>query len=280
MALKQYRPTSPGQRQLVLIDRSGLHKGGPIKALTEGLTKNGGRNNTGRVTVRWQGGGHKQRYRIIDFKRLKFDVPATVERLEYDPNRTSFIALIKYKDGEQGYILAPQRLAAGDIVVSGDKVDVKPGNAMRLSAMPIGSIIHNIEMKPGKGGQIARSAGTYAQYLGRDAGYAILRLNSGEVRRVRLECMATVGAVSNPDHMNEVISKAGRNVWKGKRPHVRGTAMNPIDHPHGGGEGRTKGGRNPVTPWGKPTKGAKTRKNKRTTKYIVRSRHGKTTQGQ
>ena len=280
MALKQYRPTSPGQRQLVLIDRSGLHKGGPIKALTEGLTKNGGRNNTGRVTVRWQGGGHKQRYRIIDFKRLKFDVPATVERLEYDPNRTSFIALIKYKDGEQAYILAPQRLTAGDIVVSGDKVDVKPGNAMRLSAMPIGSIIHNIEMKPGKGGQIARSAGTYAQYLGRDAGYAILRLNSGEVRRVRLECMATVGAVSNPDHMNEVISKAGRNVWKGKRPHVRGTAMNPIDHPHGGGEGRTKGGRNPVTPWGKPTKGAKTRKNKRTTKYIVRSRHGKTTQGQ
>ena len=280
MALKQYRPTSPGQRQLVLIDRSGLHKGGPIKALTEGLTKNGGRNNTGRVTVRWQGGGHKQRYRIIDFKRLKFDVPATVERLEYDPNRTSFIALIKYKDGEQAYILAPQRLAAGDIVVSGDKVDVKPGNAMRLSAMPIGSIIHNIEMKPGKGGQIARSAGTYAQYLGRDAGYAILRLNSGEVRRVRLECMATVGGVSNPDHMNEVISKAGRNVWKGKRPHVRGTAMNPIDHPHGGGEGRTKGGRNPVTPWGKPTKGAKTRKNKRTTKYIVRSRHGKTTQGQ
>jgi large subunit ribosomal protein L2 len=265
---------------LVLIDRSGLHKGGPLKALTEGLTKNGGRNNTGRVTVRWQGGGHKQRYRIVDFKRLKFDVPATVERLEYDPNRTSFIALVKYKDGELAYILAPQRLAVGDTIVSGDKVDVKPGNAMRLSAMPIGSIIHNIEMKPGKGGQIARSAGTYAQYLGRDAGYAILRLNSGEVRRVRLECMATVGAVSNPDHMNEVISKAGRNVWKGKRPHVRGTAMNPIDHPHGGGEGRTKGGRNPVTPWGKPTKGAKTRKNKRTTKYIVRSRHGKTTQGQ
>jgi large subunit ribosomal protein L2 len=207
-------------------------------------------------------------------------VPAKVERLEYDPNRTSFIALIKYKDGELAYILAPQRLAAGDMVVSGDKVDVKPGNAMKLSAMPVGTIVHNIEMKPGKGGQIARSAGTYAQYLGRDAGYAILRLNSGEVRRVRLECMATVGAVSNPDHMNEVIGKAGRNVWKGKRPSVRGTAMNPIDHPHGGGEGRTKGGRNPVTPWGKPTKGARTRKNKRTTKFIVRSRHGKTTQGQ
>ena len=279
MALKQYRPTTPGQRQLVLIDRTGLHKGPPVKALTEGLTKHGGRNNTGRVTVRWQGGGHKQRYRIVDFKRLKFNQPATVERLEYDPNRTSFIALLKYKDGELAYILAPQRLAVGDVVVSGDKVDVKVGNAMKLAALPVGTIIHNIEMKPGKGGQIARSAGTYAQYLGRDAGYAILRLNSGEVRKVRLECMATVGAVSNPDHMNEVIGKAGRNVWKGKRPHVRGTAMNPIDHPHGGGEGRTKGGRNPVTPWGKPTKGAKTRKNKRTSKYIVRSRHGKTSQG-
>jgi len=279
MALKQYRPTTPGQRQLVLIDRSGLHKGSPVKALTEGQHRFGGRNNTGRVTVRWQGGGHKQRYRIVDFKRLKFNQPATVERLEYDPNRTSFIALLKYKDGELAYILAPQRLAVGDVVVSGDKVDVKVGNAMKLAALPVGTIIHNIEMKPGKDGQIASSAGTYAQYLGRDAGYAILRLNSGEVRKVRLECMATVGAVSNPDHMNEVIGKAGRNVWKGKRPNVRGTAMNPIDHPHGGGEGRTKGGRNPVTPWGKPTKGAKTRKNKRTSKYIVRSRHGKTSQG-
>ena len=279
MALKQYRPTTPGQRQLVLIDRSGLHKGSPVKALTEGQHRHGGRNNTGRVTVRWQGGGHKQRYRIVDFKRLKFNMPATVERLEYDPNRTSFIALLKYKDGELAYILAPQRLAVGDVVVSGDKVDVKVGNCMKLAALPVGTIIHNIEMKPGKGGQIARSAGTYAQYLGRDAGYAILRLNSGEVRKVRLECMATVGAVSNPDHMNEVIGKAGRNVWKGKRPHVRGPAMNPIGHPQGGGEGRTKGGRHPVTPWGKPTKGAKTRKNKRTTKYIVRSRHGKTSQG-
>ncbi len=255
MALKQYRPTTPGQRQLVLIDRTGLHKGDPVKALTEGKHSHGGRNNTGRVTVRWQGGGHKQRYRIIDFKRRKFDQPARVERLEYDPNRTSFIALIKYKDGELAYILAPQRLAAGDTVVSGEKVDVKPGNAMKLASMPVGTIVHNIELKPGRGGQIARSAGTYAQYLGRDAGYALLRLNSSEVRRVRLECMATVGAVSNPDHMNEVIGKAGRNVWKGKRPSVRGTAMNPIDHPHGGGEGRTKGGRHPVTPWGKGTKG-------------------------
>ena len=279
MALKQYKPTTPGQRQLVLIDRSQLHKGAPVKSLTEGQSRHGGRNNTGRVTVRWQGGGHKQRYRIIDFKRRKFDIPANVQQLEYDPNRTAFIALVKYKDGELAYILAPQRLAVGDTVISGEKVDVKPGNAMPLSAMPVGTIVHNIEMKSGKGGQIARSAGTYAQFLGRDSGYALLRLNSDEVRRVRLDCMATVGAVSNPDHMNEVIGKAGRNVWKGKRPHVRGTAMNPIDHPHGGGYGRTKGGRHPVTPWGKPTKGAKTRKNKRTTKDIVRSRHAKKTQG-
>jgi large subunit ribosomal protein L2 len=274
MALKQYKPTTPGQRQLVLIDRKGLHKGGPVKSLTEGQHRHGGRNNTGRVTVRWQGGGHKQRYRIVDFKRKK-DIAAKVERLEYDPNRTAFIALIKYKDGELSYILAPQRLAVGDTVVSGAKVDVKPGNAMPLSAMPVGTIVHNIEMKPVKGGQIARSAGTYAQYLGRDGAYALLRLNSGEVRKVQLVCMATVGAVSNPDHMNEVIGKAGRNVWKGKRPHVRGTAMNPVDHPHGGGEGRTKGGRHPVTPWGKGTKGNKTRTNKRTTQFIVRTRKGK-----
>src|SRR5215470_9378830 len=275
MALKQYKPTTPGQRQLVLVDRSGLHKGGPVKALTEGQHRHGGRNNTGRVTVRWQGGGHKQKYRLIDFKRGRHDEPATVQHLEYDPNRTSFIALIKYKNGDLAYIIAPQRLAAGDVVVSGDKVDVKPGNAMPLAAVPVGTIVHNIEMKPGKGGQIARAAGTYAQYLGRDAGYALLRLNSGEVRRVRLECKATVGAVSNPDHMNEVLSKAGRNIWRNRRPAVRGTAMNPIDHPHGGGEGRTKGGRHPVTPWGKPTKGGKTRKNKRTTRDIVRSRHAK-----
>ena len=275
MALKQYNPTTPGQRQLVLIDRTGLHKGGPVKGLTQGKHSFGGRNNTGRVTVRWQGGGHKRRYRSIDFKRRKFDVPATVERLEYDPNRTSFIALLKYKDGELAYILAPQRLQAGDTVVSGERVDIKPGNAMKLGSMPVGTIVHNVEIKPGHGGQIARSAGTYAQYLGRDAGYAMLRLNSGEVRRVQLECMATVGAVSNPDHMNEVIGKAGRNVWKGKRPNVRGTAMNPIDHPHGGGEGRTKGGRHPVTPWGKPTKGKKTRHNKATDRFIVRRRKSK-----
>src|ERR1051325_764847 len=275
MALKTYNPSTPSTRHLVNIDRSNLHKGPPVKSLTEGQKSTGGRNNAGRITSRFRGGGHKHAYRRIDFKRRKFDVPATVERLEYDPNRTSFIALIKYKDGELAYILAPQRLAQGDTVISGDKVDVKPGNAMPLGAMPVGTIVHNIEMKPGKGGQIARAAGAYAQYLGRDAGYALLRLNSGEVRRVRLECKATVGAVSNPDHMNEVLSKAGRNVWRNKRPHVRGTRMSWIDHPHGGGEGRTKGGRHPVTRWGKPTKGGKTRKNKRTTRDIVRSRHAK-----
>jgi large subunit ribosomal protein L2 len=273
------KPVTPGQRQLVLVDRSGLHKGPPVKALTRGQKRPAGRNNTGRVTIRWQGGGHKQSYRIIDFKRAKHDQPATVQHLEYDPNRTSFIALIKYRDGELAYIIAPQRLAAGDVVISGDKVDVKPGNAMPLSAIPVGTIVHNIEMKAGKGGQIARAAGAYAQYLGRDAGYALLRLNSGEVRRVRLECKATIGAVSNPDHMNEVLSKAGRNVWRNRRPSVRGTAMNPVDHPHGGGEGKTKGGRHPVTPWGQPTKGYKTRKNKRTTKNIVRSRHARKMQG-
>ena len=235
----------------------------------------GGRNNVGRITTRWRGGGHKKLYRVIDFKRRKFDVEGTVERLEYDPNRSAFIALINYPDGEQTYILAPQRFAVGDKVISGPKADVKPGNAMPLSAMPVGTIVHNVEFKAGAGGKIARSAGTYVQFVGRDQGYGILRLNSGETRKVRLECMATVGAVSNPDHMNEVIGKAGRNVWKGKRPSVRGTAMNPIDHPHGGGEGRTKGGRHPVTPWGKGTKGNKTRTNKRTTKLIVTIRHVK-----
>jgi large subunit ribosomal protein L2 len=279
MALKTYKPVTNSQRQLVLVDRAGLHKGPPVKTLTKGQKRPAGRNNLGRITVRWQGGGHKQSYRTIDFKRRKHDQPATVQHLEYDPNRTSFIALIKYKDGELAYIIAPQRLAAGDVVVSGEKVDVKPGNAMPLAAMPVGTIVHNIEIKPGKGGQIARAAGGYAQYLGRDAGYALMRLNSGEVRRVRLECKATVGAVSNPDHMNEVLAKAGRNVWRNRRPSVRGTAMNPIDHPHGGGEGRTKGGRHPVTPWGKPTKGAKTRKNKRTTREILRSRHARKMQG-
>jgi large subunit ribosomal protein L2 len=273
MALKTFKPTSPGQRQLVTVDRSGLHKGGPVKALTEGLSKSGGRNNYGRQTSRNMGGGHKRTYRIIDFKRSKRDVEATVERLEYDPNRTAFIALLKYDDGELSYILAPQRLQAGDRVVSSEYADVKPGNAMELGRMPVGTIVHNVEMKPGKGGQIARSAGTYAQLVGRDQGMAILRLNSGEQRLVSGKCIATVGAVSNPDHGNINLGKAGRSRWLGRRPHVRGVVMNPVDHPHGGGEGRTSGGRHPVTPWGKPTKGKKTRSNKSTDKFIMRSRH-------
>ncbi|MAB14426.1 50S ribosomal protein L2 [Parvibaculum sp.] len=273
MALKKYKPTSPAQRGLVIVDRSGLHKGKPVKTLTEGLTKSGGRNNKGRVTTRFRGGGHKRSYRLVDFKRRKADVSATVERLEYDPNRTAFIALIKYDDGELSYILAPQRLQAGDKVVSGERVDVKPGNAMPLKNIPVGTIVHNVEMKPGKGGQIARSAGAYVQLVGRDQGYALLRLSSGETRMVSGECMASIGAVSNPDHMNITIAKAGRKRWMGKRPHVRGVVMNPVDHPHGGGEGRTSGGRHPVTPWGKPTKGKRTRSNKATDKYIVRSRH-------
>src|SRR5215475_3066608 len=273
MALKTFKPTSAGLRHVVIVDRADLHKGKPVKELTEGLKKSGGRNNYGRLTAFRKGGGHKRRYRLIDFKRRKFDMAATVERLEYDPNRTAFIALVKYEDGEEAYILAPQRLKAGDKVVSGEKVDVKPGNAMPMKNIPVGTIIHNVEMKPGKGGQLARAAGTYAQLVGRDAGYALLRLSSGEVRMVRAECMATIGAVSNPDQQNVSIGKAGRNRWLGKKPSVRGVAMNPIDHPHGGGEGRTSGGRHPVTPWGKGTKGKKTRHNKAADRLIVRRRH-------
>ena len=272
MALRQYKPTTPGRRGLVLVDRSALHKGAPVKKLTKGLTKKGGRNNTGRITARRRGGGAKRSYRIVDFKRRRFDMPATIERLEYDPNRSAFLALINYEDGEQAYILAPQRVGPGDVVVSGERVDVKPGNAMPLANMPIGSIVHNVELKPGKGGQIARSAGTYVQLAGRDQGYAILRLTSGEQRLVRAECMATIGAVSNPDKSNIKLAKAGRNRWLGKRPSVRGVAMNPVDHPHGGGEGRTSGGRHPVSPWGKPTKGKRTRNNKATDRFILRRR--------
>jgi len=279
MALKTFKPTTPSQRQLVLVDRSHLWKGKPVKALTEGLSKSGGRNNAGRVSVWHRGGGHKRTYRMVDFKRTKFGVPGTVERLEYDPNRTAFIALIKYADGELAYILAPQRLAAGDTVVADEKADVKPGNAMRLANMPIGTIVHNVEMKPGKGGQLARAAGAYVQLVGRDAGNAILRLNSGETRMVPSACMATVGAVSNPDNSNVSLSKAGRSRWKGRKPTVRGVAMNPIDHPHGGGEGRTSGGRHPVTPWGKSTKGKRTRSNKASDKFILRSRHQKKKKG-
>ncbi len=273
MALKTFKPMTPGQRGLVLVDRSHLWKGRPVKALTEGLSGKGGRNNAGRITARRRGGGHKRLYRMVDFKRTKTDVPATIERIEYDPNRSAFIALLRYEDGELSYILAPQRIAVGDKVISGDRVDVKPGNAMPLANTPIGTIVHNVEMKRGKGGQIARAAGAYVQLVGRDAGYAILRLKSGETRMVRAECMATVGAVSNSDNANIKIGKAGRKRWMGKRPSVRGVAMNPVDHPHGGGEGRTSGGRHPVTPWGKPTKGKRTRSNRATGKYIIRSRH-------
>ena len=279
MALKTFKPTTPGQRQLVLVDRTTLYRGKPVKTLTEGKISSGGRNNNGRITVRFRGGGHKKALRLVDFKRRKFDQPAKVERIEYDPNRTGFIALIKYDDGELAYILAPQLLGDCDTVVSGEHVDVKPGNAMPLGNMPIGTIVHNVELKIGKGGQLARSAGTYTQIVGRDQDYVILRLNSGEQRLVHGRCMATVGAVSNPDNMNVSIGKAGRKRWMGRRPHNRGVAMNPVDHPHGGGEGRTSGGRHPVTPWGFPTKGKKTRNNKSTNKFIVSSRHARKKKG-
>lgn len=273
MALKTYNPTTPSLRSLVTVDRSELYKGKPVKALTEGKHSKGGRNNTGRITMRRRGGGHKRAYRIIDFKRRKWDMEATILRLEYDPNRSAFIALIEYADGEKNYILAPQRVSEGDKVIAGEKVDVKPGNAMPLYSVPVGSIVHNVEIKPGKGGQIARAAGGYVQVTGRDRGYVLLRLASGEQRYVRSNCMATIGAVSNPDNQNQKLAKAGRSRWLGKRPSVRGVAMNPVDHPHGGGEGRTSGGRHPVTPWGKPTKGKRTRSNKSSDQYILRSRH-------
>ena len=275
MALKQHRPVTPGRRQLVLVDRSTLHSGKPEKALTEGLSSTGGRNNQGRITIWHRGGGHKRRYRLIDFRRRRDDDPATVERLEYDPNRSAFIALIRYTDGTLSYILAPQRLAPGDTVVSGSRTDIKPGNCMPLRNMPVGSIIHNIELKPGAGGQLARSAGSYAQLLGKDPDRVVIRLVSGEQRLVRADCRATVGSVSNPDHQNAKLGKAGRSRWLGRRPHVRGVVMNPVDHPHGGGEGRTSGGRHPVTPWGVSTKGHRTRSNKSTDRWIIRRRRKK-----
>ena len=275
MALKSFNPTSPGRRQLVTVDRSHLHKGRPVKSLTEGLSKKGGRNNRGRITARRIGGGAKRLYRKVDFKRNKWDVPAKVERLEYDPNRTAFIALIKYEDGELSYILAPQRLAVGETVITSKTADIKPGNVLPLRNMPLGTIVHNVEMKPKKGGQIARAAGTYVQFAGRDGSYAQIKLSSGELRLVPLDCLATVGAVSNPDNMNKVLGKAGRKRHLGKRPSVRGVAMNPVDHPHGGGEGKASGGRHPVTPWGKKTRGPKTRKIKVTDRLIIRRRKSK-----
>ncbi|MBI0536877.1 50S ribosomal protein L2 [Roseomonas sp. KE2513] len=276
MALKQFKPVTPSLRGTVLVNKSELWKGKPVKQLTEGKSHSGGRNNHGRTTVRFRGGGHKQSYRYVDFKRrTKFNVPATVERLEYDPNRTAWIALLKYEDGELAYIIAPQRLKAGDQVIAGERVDIKPGNAMPLASIPVGTIVHALEMKPGAGAKIARSAGTYCQLVGKDAGYAQVKLMSGEVRLLRAECLATIGAVSNPDNSNQQLGKAGRRRWMGFRPHNRGVVMNPVDHPHGGGEGRTSGGRHPVTPWGKPTKGYKTRTNKRTDRLIVRRRTAK-----
>jgi len=273
MALKTYKPTSDGKRHHVSVDYSQLSNEGPERSLLGPLSKKGGRNNKGRMTTRHQGGGHKRRYRIIDFKRDKVGVPGRVERLEYDPNRTAFIALIVYADGEKRYILAPQKLKAGDTVISGEDVEVKPGNAMPLKGMPLGSLVHNIELKPEKGAQMARSAGAYAQLMGKEGKYALLKLPSGEMRMVLLTCMATVGMVSNPDHGNTKIGKAGRGRWLGRRPSVRGVVMNPVDHPHGGGEGRTSGGRHPVTPWGVPTKGKKTRtRNKSSNRLIVRRR--------
>ncbi len=275
MALKRYKPNTPATRGLVLVDKSELWKGRPVKTLTEGLTKNGGRNNNGRITMRRRGGGHKRLYRVIDFKRTKFDVSATVQRIEYDPNRSAFIALIKYDDGEQAYILAPQRLQEGDKVIASNRADIKPGNTMPMENMPVGTIIHNVEMKPGRGGQMARAAGTYVQLIGKDSGFAQLRLTSGELRMVPAKCLATVGAVSNSDNKNTNMAKAGRSRWLGKRPKVRGVAMNPVDHPHGGGEGRTSGGRHPVSPWGKPTKGARTRRKKKSDDLIMRRRRKK-----
>jgi len=275
MGIRITKPTSPGRRFYTVSDFNDITTDVPERKLLEHQSSTGGRNHYGRITSRFRGGGHKQKYRLVDFKRRTWDVSATVERLEYDPNRSAFIALVTYESGEQAYILAPQRLAPGDKVVAGKKVDVKPGNAMEIGQMPVGTIVHNVELKPGKGGQIARAAGTYVQVVGRDRGMVIVRLNSGEQRYVRSDCMATVGAVSNPDNANQTFAKAGRTRWMGKRPLTRGVAKNPVDHPHGGGEGRTSGGRHPVTPWGKPTKGARTRHNKATDKFIIRSRHAK-----
>ena len=272
MALKNFNPVTASLRGTVLIDRSELWKGKPVKGLTVGKHSTGGRNNHGHITSRFRGGGHKQSYRIVDFRRRKLDVPGVVERLEYDPNRTAFLALIRYQDGELAYILAPQRMKAGDPVIAAARADIKPGNAMPLAAIPVGTIVHNVELKPGAGGKVARSAGQYAQLVGKDAGYAQIKLMSGELRLVRGDCMATIGAVSNPDNSNQQFGKAGRKRWMGRKPHNRGVVMNPVDHPHGGGEGRTSGGRHPVTPWGKPTKGAKTRMNKRTDRLIIRNR--------
>ena len=271
MPIIRKKPVTPSERFHVQ-NKQDVSRKRPERKLTKGHHRKKGRNSYGRITSRRRGGGHKRLYREIDFKRDKIGIPATVKEIEYDPNRSAHIALVKYEDGEQAYILAPQRVGPGNTVVAGDKVDVQPGNAMPMRNIPVGTVIHNIEMQVGKGGQIARSAGTYAQLVGKDSGYALLKLGSGEQRMIRAECMATIGAVSNSDQSNIKIGKAGRKRWLGKRPAVRGVAMNPVDHPHGGGEGRTSGGRHPVSPWGMPTKGKRTRKNRRTDRFIVRRR--------
>ncbi|MDC0129772.1 50S ribosomal protein L2 [Gammaproteobacteria bacterium] len=271
MAVIKAKPTSPGRRGVISI-KSDLHKGKPHKALLEKKSKIGGRNNNGRITVRHQGGGHKQHYRIIDFKRNKFDIPAVVETIEYDPNRSAHLALLKYADGERRYIIAPGKIKVGDPVLSADQTEMKPGNCMKLLNIPLGTTIHCVEMKPNKGAQIARSAGTSARLIAKEGIYATLRLQSGEMRKILSECRATLGTVSNQENNLRSLGKAGAKRWRGVRPTVRGVAMNPVDHPHGGGEGRTSGGRHPSTPWGIPTKGYKTRKNQRTDDLIVRRR--------
>ena len=272
MGSKKIRPVTPGMRGQVATDFKDITKKKPEKSLLQSKKSSGGRNNKGRITSRHRGGGHKQKYRVIDFKRVKDGIQARVAGIEYDPNRNARIALLHYIDGEKAYIIAPQRLAPGDTVVSGANVDIKPGNVLPMANIPVGTIIHNVELKIGGGAQIARSAGTYVQLIGKDQGYAQLRMNSGEIRIIRAECMAAIGAVSNPDKANIKLGKAGRKRWLGKRPAVRGVAMNPVDHPHGGGEGRTSGGRHPVPPWGKPTKGKRTRSNKKTDRLIIRRR--------
>ena len=275
MALKNFKPMTPGQRGLVLTEKTELFKGKPIKSLVSGLPSSGGRNNHGHITARRKGGGHKRKYRIIDFKRRKIDVQGKVERIEYDPNRSAFIALVKYTDNDVSYIICPQKLSVGDTIVSAESADIKPGNCLSLKNIPVGTLIHNLELKPGKGGQMIRSAGTFGQLASKDSDYAQVKLSSGEIRAVRIECKATIGMVSNPDQKNIKLGKAGRKRWLGVRPSVRGVAMNPVDHPHGGGEGRTSGGRNPVSPWGLSAKGKRTRNNKRTDRFILKSRHKK-----
>jgi large subunit ribosomal protein L2 len=272
MAIRKYNPTSPGVRQKTSLTFDEITTNEPYAPLTEKLDSSGGRNNKGHLTSWWRGGGHKRLYRVIDFKRDKKDIPGRIETVEYDPNRSSRIALITYADGEKRYILQPSGMKVGDTVVSGDAVDILPGNCLPLKNIPLGTQIHNVELRPGKGGQIARSAGSSVQLVAREGGYASVKMPSGEIRKINVECVATIGQVGNLDHENVSIGKAGRNRWLGKRPHVRGVAMNPVDHPLGGGEGKTSGGRHPVTPWGQPTKGYKTRRRKDTNRFIVQRR--------